>query len=72
MKIDLHMTPQEAAQPEAHEVAQRAVLAALHKAGAASPPRGGEVEIVGDLAARASKRYEAMLSDMLLDLAKHT
>lgn len=71
MRVDLKISAQEAAQPEVHEVAHRAVLAALKEAGAKAPPRGGEVEIVGDMASRATQRYTAMLQDMFQDLAKH-
>ena len=72
MKLNLELTGAEAAQTEAPELVQRASLAALARAGGKMPPRGGEIEIVGQMAERSTQRYTAMLESLMTDLVKHT
>ena len=71
MKLALEITEKEAREPEAHEVIQRAALKALEKAGGTAPPKGGEMDLIGALAQRATDRDAELRLQMTTDIAKY-
>jgi len=66
MRLQIDATREELGEPDAEERLSKA----LHKALDSTPPRGGEVQLVTDMAERSARRYEDMLKDMVEDIVR--